>query len=121
MRWVITRKTETSLIHRQLGAKTTASPTLSRRGRQLLFDCGRITVFKADAKTAFLQGSVQDQELDGELVAELSQVWSLEHHQCVHLRKAVYKLTDEPRAWWERAEKDTTNRGWRTFTTELCF
>ena len=108
-------------IHRQLGAKPTASPTMSRCGRQLIFDFGRITMFKADAKTDFLQGSVQDQELDGELVAELSQAWSLEHHQCVHLRKAVYKLTDAPRAWWERAEKDTTNRGWRSLTTELSF
>ena len=92
-------------IHRQLGAKPTATPTLSRRGRQLICDCGRITMFKADAKTAFLQGSVQDQELHGELVAELSQAWGLEHHQCVHLRKAVYGLTDAPRACGKEPRK----------------
>ena len=55
-------------------------------------------------KTAFLQGSVGDQELHCEPIAELSQALGLEHHQCVRLRKSVYGLIDAPRAWWERVE-----------------
>ena len=55
MRWVITRKSDDSLKARlviqgftdpQLGAKPTASPTVSRRGRQLLFDGGRVLGMK---------------------------------------------------------------------------
>ena len=44
-------------------------------------------VFEGDAKTAFLQGSVGDQELHCEPIAELAQALGLEHHQCVRLRK----------------------------------
>ena len=70
MRWVITRKSDDSLKARlviqgftdpQLGAKPTASPTVSRRGRQLFLPVAGslgMKVFKGDAKTAFLQGSV---------------------------------------------------------------
>ena len=51
MRWVITRKPDDSLKARlviqgftdpQLGAQPTASPTVSRRGRQLFFDGSRV-------------------------------------------------------------------------------
>ena len=98
MRWVITRKPDDSLKARlviqgfadlQLGAKPTASPTVSRRGRQLFLTVAgslRMKVFKGDAKTAFLQGSVGDQELHCEPIAELAQALGLEHHQCVRLR-----------------------------------
>ena len=67
MRWVIKRKPYDSLKARlviqgvtdpQLGAKPTASPTVSRRGRQLfLTEAGslRMKVFKGDAKTAFFK------------------------------------------------------------------
>ena len=55
-------------------------------------------VFKGDAKTAFSQGSVGDQQLLCEPIAELSQALGLEHHQCVRLRKSVYGLIDAPRA-----------------------
>ena len=78
-------------------------------------------VFKGDAKTAFLQGSVGDQELLCEPIAELSQALGLEHHQCVRLRKSVYGLIDAPRAWWERVETDMKRLNWRTLTTEPCF
>ena len=72
MRWVITRKPDDSLKARlviqgftdpQLGAKPTASPTVSRRGRQLFLTVAgslRVRVFKGGAKTAFLQGLVGD-------------------------------------------------------------
>ena len=43
-------------------------------------------VFKGDAKTAFLQGSVGDQELHCEPIAELAQALGLEH-QCVRFAK----------------------------------
>ena len=133
MRWVITRKPDDSLKARlviqgftdpQLGAKPTASPTVSRRGRQLFLTVAgslRMKVFKGDAKTAFLQGSVGDQELHCEPIAELAQALGLEHHQCVRLRKSVYGLIDAPRAWWERVETDMNKLKWRTLTTEPCF
>ena len=133
MRWVITRKSDDSLKARlviqgftdpQLGAKPTASPTVSRRGRQLFLTVAGslgMKVFKGDAKTAFLQGSVGDQELHCEPIAELAQALGLEHHQCVRLRKSVCGSTDAPGAWWERVETDMNELGWRTLTTEPCF
>ena len=117
MRWVITRKPDESLKARlviqgftdpQLGAKPAASPTVSRRGRQLFL-------------TAFLQRSVGDQELHCEPISELSQALGLDHHQCVRLRKSVYGLIDAPIAWWERVETDIKKLKWRTLTTEPCF
>ena len=92
MRWVITRKSDDSLKARsviqgftdpQLGAKPTASPSVSRRGRQLFLTVAgslRMKVFNGDAKTAFLQGSVGDQELHCEPIAELAQALGPEHH-----------------------------------------
>ena len=133
VRWVITRKLDDSLKARlviqgftdpQLGAKPTASPTVSRRGRQLFLTAAgslRMKVFKGDAKTAFLQGSVGDQELHCEPIAELAQALGLEHHQCVRLRKSVYGLIDALRAWWERVETDMNKLKWRTLTAEPCF
>ena len=64
MRWVITRKSDDSLKARlviqgftdpQLGAKPTASPKVSTRGRQLFLTVAgslRMKVFKGDAKKA---------------------------------------------------------------------
>ena len=133
MRWVITRKPDDSLKARlvvqgftdpQLGAKPTASPTVSRRGRQLFLTVAgslRMRVFKGDAKTAFSQGSVGDQELLCEPIAELSQALRLEHHQCVRLRNSAYGLIDPPRAWWERVETTMKQLKWRTLTAEPCF
>ena len=133
MRWVTTRKSDDSLKARlvvqgvtdpQLGATPTASPTVSRRGRQLFLTVAgslRMRVFKGHAKTAFLQGSMGDQELLCEPIAKLSQALGLEHHQCVRLRKSLYGLIDAPRAWWERVETDMKRLNWRTLTTEPCF
>ena len=133
MRWVITRKPDDSLKARlviqgftdpQLGAKPTASPTVSRRGRQLFLTVAgslRMKVFKGDAKTAFSQGLVGDQELHCEPIAEPAQALGLEHHQCVRLRKSVYGLIDAPRAWRERVETDMNKLKWRTWTAEPCF
>ena len=107
-----------------MGAKRTASLTVSRRGRQLFLTVAGslgLKVFKGDAKTTFLQGSVGDQELHCEPIAELAQALGLEHHQCVRLRKSVYGLIDALRAWWERVETDMNKLKWRTLTTEPCF
>ena len=78
-------------------------------------------VFEGDAKKGLLQGSVGDQELHCEPIAELAQALGLEHHQFVRLRKSVYGLIDAPRAWWERVETDMNKLQWRTLTTEPCF
>ena len=121
MRWVITRKPDDSLKAR-LVIQGFTDPHLGAR-QLFLTVAGSLgmKVFKGDAKTAFLQGSVGDQELYCEPIAELSQALGLEHHQCVRLRKSVYGLIDAPRAWWERVEADMNKLNWRTLTTEPCF
>ena len=62
-------------------------------------------MFKADAETAFLQGSLEDQELHFEPVAELSQALGLQHHQRVQLRRSLHGPTNAPPAWWGRVGK----------------
>ena len=129
MRWVMTRKPDDSLKARlviqgftdpKLGAKPTASHRVSRRGRQLFLTVAGSLSMKGDAKTAFLQGSVGDQELHCETIAELAQALGLKHHQCVRLRKTVYSLIESPKAWWERVQTDMNKLKWRTLTTEPC-
>ena len=67
----------------QLGAKPTASPSLQERTTTVSAVAGSLgmKVFKGGAKTAFLQGSVGDQELHCEPIEELAQALGLEHHQ----------------------------------------
>ena len=119
MRWVVRRRPESSLKARlvvlrfaspQSGAKPTASPTVSRRGRQLFLTVARNTGH-ASVQSRCKGGVSGDQELLCEPVSELSQALGLEHQQCVQLRKSGCGLTDAPHAWWERVEKRHNKSG----------
>ena len=120
MRWVITRKPDDSLKAR-LVIQGFTDPQPGAKLFLTVAGSLRMRVFTGDAKTPFLQGSVRDQELHCEPIAELAQALGLEHHLCVRLRKSVYVLIDAPRAWWERVETDMNKLKWRTLTSEPCF
>ena len=145
MRWVITARSSGALKARlvllgfqdpRLGHLKTASPTVSRRGRQCFLALAASfgwQVKKGDVKAAFLQG---DNEAAGENLSdapvlndpiyaepcrELKDALGLEHWQCVELRKAIYGLCNAPRAWWLRLSKDLLVLGWAILTLEACF
>ena len=111
MRWVITRKDTGDLKARLvvlgytdpgLGMIQTASPTCSRRARQVFLAMSAslgFQVFKGDVKAAFLQGDEGEEERNvlAEPAEELRKALKLDHHQCVRLLKAVYGLVNAPR------------------------
>ena len=85
----------------RLGMVQTASPTCSRRGRQLFLAMAasmRMKVETRDVRTAFLQGDVDAGEIDVlcEPIKELKEKLGLEQDQVVRLLKAVYGLVDAP-------------------------
>ena len=99
-------------IHRSaVGIKTHRIPTVSRRGRKL--DSGKLRGHAGVQRRPFYKGQLETKNC---IVYPLSHTLGSEHHQCVQLRKSVYGLTDAPRAWWDRLEKDMTSQGWRNFT-----
>eukprot|EP00959_Pyramimonas_sp_CCMP1952_P003239 67182-Pyramimonas_sp.AAC.1 len=103
MRWVITRKEWGDLKDRlvvlgytdpSLGQIKTASPTRSRRARQMFLGVAvsmGFQVFKGDGKAAFLQRDLgeEDRNVLAEPVKELREAMRLEHHQCIKLKKAA--------------------------------
>ena len=132
MRWVITRKDsgdlKASLVllgftDPDLGVVKTASPTCSRRGRQVFLSLAALMVAKGDVKTAFLQGDGGEERRDHlcEPVKELREYLNLKDDEVVRLLKSVYGLVNAPRQWWLRIKKDLAKAGWEEIDTEPCF
>ena len=135
MRWVITRKDSGDLKARlvvlgftdpDLGVVKTASPTCSRRGRQVFLSLAAsmgFMVAKGDVKTAFLQGDGGEERRDllCEPVKELREYLNLKDDEVVRLLKSVYGLVNAPRQWWLRIKKGLAKAGWEEIDTEPCF
>ena len=66
---------------------------------------------KGDVKNAFLQGTFDDNVVNGELAAEpvpeLRKALNLHEDEIVVLTKACYGLIDAPRRWWKSLVRDT--------------
>ena len=77
-----------------LGAKPTASPTVSRRERQLFLTVAGSLRMRTQKRPSY------------------SARWEIKNcsasrwPKCVRQRKSVYGLIDVPRAWWERVETE---------------
>ena len=119
MRWVLTFKAGDSADYVKAKARivllgysdpdltelVTAAPTLSRRGKMLLLNLAthkRWDCLKADAKSAFLQGSSNQakRNIFAVPVEELSEAMGLPRGQAVRLLKAAYGLASAPREWF---------------------
>ena len=88
-----------------VGLVSVRSPTLSRRGRQLMLAMcthKQWGFLKADAKTAFLQGEMgqQHRQIFGQPVQELKEAMGLKEGQAVQFLKAAYGLTIAPREFY---------------------
>ena len=103
----------------------TSSPTLTRRTRQLVLQMmahRRWTCFKADAKTAFLQGKpTQSQRRVYSLpVPELAAALGISQHEAVRIDKACYGLINAPREWYLDVDKTLQSLGFERLFTEPC-
>ena len=104
---------------------TTASPTLSRRSRQMTLQlaCHRgWSLLKADAKAAFLQGrETQEQRcIFGLPVEELRVAMNLPHGRAVQFLKAAYGLTIAPREFYLLVNDILTDLKAVRLKTEPC-
>ena len=82
------------------------------------------SVLQGDVKNAFLQGTFDDNVVNGELatepVPELCKALNLREDEIVVLTKACYGLIDAPRRWWKSLVRDTQQLGWRSCRHEPC-
>ena len=115
VRWVLTVKGDGTAKARlvvlgfqdhRLGKMTTDAPTVSTRGRNMalqLIANKKLRLRKGDVKAAFLQGA-STQKSDNVIIdprPELREGLGLAPHDYVRLLKAVYRLCNTPREWYE--------------------
>ena len=139
MRWVLTfKETETKgqvkakarlvvlgFTDPDVGLVNVRSPTLTRRGRQLLLAMSvhkGWSFLKADAKTAFLQGTATQRQrgIFGIPVPELREALGLEQGQAVQFLKAAYGLTIAPREFYLFVHEILIDLGMERLLTEPC-
>lgn len=104
---------------------STAAPTLSRLGRNLLLQSTALdghTLESADAKSAFLQA---EKRLDGEPlytkgVPEIALALGLKPGQAMQVLGAIYGLTIAPRLFWLDADQKLRELGGQVHACEKC-
>ena len=136
MRWVLTRKGDGSAKARLvvLGFQAhniteveTASPTMSKVGRNLLLTiaaCLKLRIKSGDATSAFLQTgiSLEEEELTVWAPPELASMFGAEagDPRALRVREAFYGLCHAPRKWFERCVKTMKDTGWRQLHGDRC-
>ena len=104
----------------------TAAPTLSRRSRQLCLSLStlrRWKTYKADAKSAFLQGRQTQKHRDIFItpVAELAQALGIPPGEGARMLKAAYGLVSAPREWFGEVDEVAANRcSMKRLKTDPC-
>ena len=134
MRWVLTYKQSGASKARivilgfedpDLLQMRTASPTMTRRTRQLLLtfaSCMQWPLLKGDVKSAFLQGAASEELRDvyAKPVPELAKSMGLADGQPVKLVKACYGLANAPAEWHRSVTTAMQEAGFQVLTTEPC-
>ena len=134
MRWILTYKENGKAKGRivVLGLQdpdllqlNRASPTMSRRTRQLLLTYAsleRWNVIKGDVKGAFLQGqpSEEQRKVYAFPVAELADALGAPRNQPVQLLKAAYGLVNAPAEWFHSVCEAMKTAGFEQLVTEPC-
>ena len=109
-----------------LGSLETAAPTLSRRSRQLCLSLStlrRWKTYKADAKSAFLQGRQTQKHRDIFItpVSELAQALGIPPGEGARMLKAAYGLVSAPREWFGEVDEVASNKcDMRRLKTDPC-
>ena len=109
-----------------LGSLETAAPTLSRRSRQLCLSLSTVRrwkTYKADAKSAFLQGRQTQKHRDIFItpVAELAQSMGIPPGEGARMLKAAYGLVSAPREWFGEVDEVAANKcAMKRLKTDPC-
>ena len=104
----------------------TASPTLSRLGRNLLLQAAaldRHLLESADAKSAFLQadqGVGVKNKIYTTAVDEISQAYRVPKGTALEIVGAIYGLTNAPRIFWLDTDEKLTRRGGVVHGIDKC-
>eukprot|EP00438_Fugacium_kawagutii_P009905 Skav216398 [mRNA] locus=scaffold457:290346:293534:+ [translate_table: standard] len=136
MRWVLTQKADGTAKARLvvlgyqmpgLGEAETASPTLSKVGRNVILAVAAalgLKVMAGDVTSAFLQTfeSLESQNLTVWAPPELAVLFGAEPNDPRALRvlKAFYGLVHAPRAWYNSVTDAMKKSGWRPLLGDRC-
>ena len=134
MRWVLTLKGDQTAKARLVGFQApnltsveTASPTMSRVGRNLILVAAATLGMKVkagDVSSAFLQTteSLESEELTVWAPPELATFFGGDPRRQLPLRvlKAFYGLVHAPRKWFETVCNSLREHGWRQLIGDKC-
>ncbi|CAE7563794.1 TY5A [Symbiodinium sp. CCMP2592] len=103
----------------------TASPTMSRLGRNLLFQGAALdghTLECADAKSAFLQADadIGTKRLFTKGVPEVARALGIQPGMAMEVVGAFYGLTNAPRVFWQDTDNKVTKIGGRRNRVDKC-
>ena len=135
MRWVLTFKHSGAAKARivivgftdpDLDTLQRASPTMTRRTRQLMMTMAAVTgwqQWKGDAKSAFLQTSENTEESRSVFavpVDELADAMGVERKRAVQVIKSCYGLVNAPFQWFQEIKATIIRLGGEVLKTEPC-
>ncbi|CAK0860660.1 unnamed protein product [Prorocentrum cordatum] len=131
-RWVLTRKSDGTAKARpvllgyqtkDIGQEPTASPTASRRARNLLLTVAAANswaIVKGDVPSAFLQANDLKKDLFVEADEALSAEFGVQPGQVLRVVKPGYGIGEAPRKWWQTVEQDFAKLGLQACDLEPC-
>ena len=136
MRWVLTRKSDGTAKARLvvLGFQAhniteveTASPTMSKAGRNLILmlaACYHFVIKSGDVTAAFLQTgiSLEEEELTIWAPPELAAMFGTTDGdgRALRVREAFYGLCHAPRKWYEKCVATMLSLGWQQLKGDKC-
>ncbi|CAK0817744.1 unnamed protein product, partial [Prorocentrum cordatum] len=131
-RWLFTRKadgrakTRLALLGYQtkdLGKEPTASPTASRRARNVMLTIAAAhdwKLIKGDVTSALLQANELDKDLFIEPDAALKKAFKVKEGELLRVVKPGYGIGGAPRHWWETVKVDFKKLGLQPRELEPC-
>ena len=131
-RWLFTRKADGRAKARlvllgyqtkDLGREPTASPTASRRARNVMLTVAAAhnwKLIKGDVTSAFLQANELDKDLFIEPDDVLKKAFNVKDGELLQVVKPGYGIGEAPRHWWETVKEDFARLGLQACELEPC-
>ncbi|CAK0827541.1 unnamed protein product, partial [Prorocentrum cordatum] len=131
-RWLFTRKADGRAKARlvllgyqtkDLGKEPTASPTASRRARNVMLTIAAAhnwKLIKGDVTSAFLQANELEKDLFIEPDAVLKKAFKVKEGELLRVVKPGYGIGEAPRHWWETVKVDFKKLGLQPCELEPC-
>ncbi|CAK0867695.1 unnamed protein product [Prorocentrum cordatum] len=109
----------------RLGEEPVASPTMTRRARNMIFQLTAMKKWKlkkGDVKAAFLQGKGMPDDKPTYIEAndELAEEFGVPGGTAVRLKKAVYGLCQAPKSWYESVDTLMEQLGGQRCVSDPC-